>query len=227
MITMEQKTSILDSLLYKVKPQVSKTELAHFKNLLEKSRLQPGNHTIYAEFVKKTWIYRAIFGGIALFFFYLAIAIHPQSISWSASLLFGSILSTKNLLVTGCVALGGIASVVAFFLCHTKELVRFKTSKTYRELWKIHNERRLKKRITWTTSCVEKLHLRSVLHHLYRDVCDKIDDACRETEALIVAIETREKMTPEYQERLIEQALDELDARLNQHLENFRSSWIE
>lgn len=222
---MKTHLDITDSLIQK--PQISKTELAHFKNLLEKSRLELGNTSLYAEFVKKTWIYRALFGSIALLFLYLALAIHPKSISWSASLLFGSLLSTKTLIVAGCVALGAIAALIAFSLCHTHDLIRYKASKTYRELWKIHNERKLKKRINWMTSCKEKLHLKSVLHHLYHDVCDKIDDACRETKTLIYSIEKRKKMTPEYKERLIEQALDELDGRLIIHLNGFRSSWIE
>lgn len=209
------------------KQQASKTELAHFKNMLEKSRLELGNGSLYSAFVQKTWTYRALFGAVSLLFFCLALIIHPKSISWSASLLFGSLISTKALIVTTCIAIGGIAAVIAFSLCAAKELTRFKVSKTYRELWKLHAERKLKKRIPLVTSCKEKLHLKSVLHHLYRDVCDKIDDACRETTSLIYAIEKREKMTVEYKERLIEQALDELDNRLSGYLHGFRSSWIE
>ena len=58
-------------------------------------------------------------------------------------------------------------------------------------------------------------------------MCDKIDDSSLEISSLIYAINKREKMTPEYKERLIEQALDELDAKLAEHLNGFRSSWIE
>lgn len=208
-------------------PQISKTELSHFKQLLEKSRAEIGNMTIFSLFSKKTWIYRGVFCALAVLFFYLALAIHPKSISWSASLLFGSLISTKSIIITACVALGSIAALIGVTLCAAKELTRFKVNKAYRELWKIHEERKLKKRIPWFTDCKEKLHLKSVLHHLYRDVCDKIDAAGKETTALIYAIQKGDKMTPEYKERLIEQSLDELDGRLLVYLNGFRSSWIE
>lgn len=205
----------------------SKTELSHFKKLLESSKLLRGNLPLYASFVKKTWIYRGLFLSIATLFFFLAMTIHPKTFTWSASMLLGSLISTKALIVTGCVAIGSIAMLIGASLRTANELVRFKVNAAYHELWKIHKERQLKKKIHWFTDCKEKLHSKSVLHHLYRDVCDKIDHASADTVALIQSIEKQHKMTPEYKERLIEQTLDELDGRLRMHLNGFRSSWID
>lgn len=168
-----------------------------------------------------------LFGSIALLFFFLAFTIHPKSISWSASFLFGSLISFKVLLVAGCMAIGSISALISCSLHVSKELVRAKINKAYRELWKIHRERKLKKKIHWFTDCKEKLHSKSVLHHLYHDMCDKIDLAGQETIALMHTIRKRDKMTTEYKERLIEQALDELDDNLRSYLNEFRSSWIE
>lgn len=205
----------------------SKTELAHFKKILEASRAKLGNGYLYEECVAKMRIYQATFGALAVLFFYLAGAIYPKSFTWSASFLMGSLLSTKTLIIAGCIGIGALCSMIGLWLCPIKEFTRLKVSKTYRELWKIHEERKLKKRIPWYTDCKEKLHLKSVLHHLYHDVCDKIDDAGRETITLVEAIKKKEKMTAEYKERLIEQAFDELDSKLLNYQTDFRSAWIE
>lgn len=209
------------------KPQVSKTELAHFKQILQNSRTEVGNLSLYSTYVKNTWVYRGIFIAISVLFFSLALAIYPKSLTWTASLIFGSIISTKTLIIAGCVAIGAIAGLIAFILCPVNEAANFKVSRAYKELWKLHEGRRLKKGIHWLTSCTDKLHQKSILHHLYRDVCDKIDESSNEIKALIHAINKREKMTPEYKERLIEQALDELDFKIAEHLNKFRSSWID
>jgi len=204
-----------------------KTELSHFKRIVENSKIALSNLSIYSSFVRKTWVYRILFLSIACLFFFLALAIHPKSISWSASFLFGSLISIKVLIIAGCIAIGSIAALIASSLHASKELVQSKINKAYRTLWKIHRERRLKKKIHWFTDCKEKLHSKSVLHHLYHDVCDKIDLAGKETVVLMDAIQKQGKMTTEYKERLIEQTLDELDGNLLFLLNSFRSSWIE
>ncbi len=222
---MKTDTNITNKTLEK--SHVSKTELAHFKQILSKSGAEVGNIFLYNILVKKTWTYRGIFAALSLLFFYMVLAIYPKSFSWTASILFGSLISVKTLIIAGCLAIGAIAALIGLSLCPIKESVSLKVSKAYKELWKIHEGRRLKKGINWFTSCTEKLHQKSVLHHLYQDVCDKIDETSIEIQTLMHAINKREKMTPEYKERLIEQALDELDGKLEQHLNNFRSSWIE
>ena len=161
---MKTNTNITDKILEK--SQSSKTELAHFKQILQKSRTEVGNLSLYTASIKNTWIYRGIFAALALVFFVLAVAIYPKSLTWTASLVFGSIISVKTLIIAGCIAIGTVAALIAYFLCPVNEAVNFKLSKAYKELWKLHEGRKLKKGIHWLTSCTDKLHQKSILHHV-------------------------------------------------------------
>lgn len=201
-------------------------ELDIFRQQIEESKAGL-HHKPYTQNKKSVFIYRCIFLGIAIVFFSLAIAAFSLPSTFHTGLLFGTLTTVKNVVISICFMLSAAALSLGITLQAEKEAVYQCVRRAKAHLERIYGRKSLKLGLKRFINLFGKQRLQTqALRQMYQESLDKINDKKEETLHLVQRIATAETLEAAEKESLLNQAVEELNEKLLILTHTFRHSSI-
>ncbi len=196
-------------------------ELELFKQRLQGDQATSSHHTYVASYDKVRW-YRSIFFGFGIVFLGMSALIYCQNLVFFAGLL-GSIGSaTKNILAVFPLLLALVSIGMGYALCIAKEASGSLAEKAKRKLIRSYARKRIKLGFHGFAFFKNDMGKQSALKHQYTEALDLIVEQHDETLHLLQKIQKYTLVDPCYRELLFNQALAEMNNRMQNIFNTFR-----
>jgi hypothetical protein len=220
-LTPKNKKTISAQFRAKLAPNnIHYLELELFKQRLQGDQATSSHHTYVASYDKVRW-YRSIFFAFGIVFLILSALIYYQNLVFFAGLLGTITNSTKNILAVFPLALALASISMGYSLCIAKEASGSLAEKAKRKLTRSYARKRIKLGFHGFAFLKNDMGKQSALKHQYMEALDLIIEQHDETLHLLQKIQKYTLVDPCYRELLFNQALAEMNDRLQNILNTF------
>lgn len=185
------------------------------------------HHQPYTNNKKNTLFYKTIFLGFSALFFILGVTTMATPSALGCGFFFSSCSFLKGMIVTICTSLSLASLTVGLRLKPEKEAIIYCVRKTKAQAAAIYARKQIRMGIKSMFAFIgENRHKAIALKQMYEEVCDKIHDKKEETAHLVHRIATAETLDPQEKEALLNQAIEELNDKLQYLTHTFRHATL-
>lgn len=188
-------------------------ELNNFRQKIEEEK-RGLHHRPYLAGKKKAQAYRMIFSCIGLAFLFIFAFVYHQSANWSYLLIFDNWFVPKHMLCGACLILSAISFGICYSLRAEKEAVQQLVSRAHRKLKRSFAHK--KAEIGKSSS-----HKMLVFRQAFHEAWEKINDSREVTIHLFEQIANESRRNMKAKEELFNQAILELNDKLQHILQKF------
>lgn len=201
-------------------------DLDFFRQQIEESKAGL-HHQPYTNNKKNTSFYKTIFLGFAVLFFMLGVITMAIPSALGCGFFFSSCTFLKTILVTMCTFLSLSSLIFALKMRAEKEAVAYCVRKTKAHVAAIYARKQVRMGIKSIFAMMGKKRLQALaLKQMYHEINDKINDKKDETLHLVHRIATAETLTSQEKEDLLNQAIEELNDKLQLLTHTFRHATL-
>lgn len=201
-------------------------DLDLFRQQVEESKAGL-HHQPYTSKKKDTTRYKGIFFGFALMFFFFTVITIAIPSAVGCGFLFSSCTFLKGIIVTISTALSLSALLLALSLKAEKEAIVSLARKAKAHLAAIYARKQTRMGIKGLFPLFGKhRHAALGLRQTYQEMSDSINDRKEETLHLVHRIATAETLPAQEKEDLLNQAIEELQEKLQHLVHSFRHANI-
>ncbi|MBA3602687.1 MAG: hypothetical protein H0W50_03400 [Parachlamydiaceae bacterium] len=195
-------------------------ELELFKQRLQGDQATSSHHTYLASYDRVRW-YRSVFFAFGIVFLGLSVLIFHQKLVFFAGLFGGISTATKNILASFPLLLALVSIGMGYSLCIAKEASGTLAEKAKRKLIRSYARKRIKQGFHGFAFLKNDMGKQSVLKHQYIEALDLITEQHDETLHLLQKIQKYTLIDPCYRELLFNQALAEMNDRMQNIVTTF------
>lgn len=199
------------------------TKLRLFKNRIELEKTGP-NYKPYSTMKSSVMLYRTIFLGFGALYFLLGIILFFNSLNWSYTFLFGNSIDLK-LAFCGLCAIASSSGILIGFTLRTEiEAAKRLYGKAKRRLKKFYDRKLVKFGVIRFLSFGQEYRKTLALKQMYLDSLEKLQEYKEETLQILDQIARSNSLDGRMKEELFNQAILELDDKMNLVIHTFKSS---
>lgn len=196
-----------------------------FKKEIEINKNSPENRP-YSFLKPSILLYRIIFLTIGLTYFILAFIIHAKSLNWTCSLIFGSTLAVKMIILIICAGVSFISLYLGLFMKTERESVRLTILRAKKKLKKLYSHQFGALGLQRVFEDEKQNDQSSVIHQQLNRLFERFDHLQEECNHLINRIAQSDSLNERQKEELFNQAIIELKFKLENLIEAFEQKCL-
>lgn len=201
-------------------PSPEYKELNLFRQHIEQAKLGP-QHQPYQAYQGQTLAYRLIFAGMGILFLLFSAVLYSKPMNWSHTLFLQDGPFLKMILYTISGALSALGFWAAFLIRPEKEALSALNKRATSALQRLYRERMIQMGVKrFLPQGKHQNELIAAKHH-FHEAKNRIDDAVSTARQLLSMIGTSSVVSADMRIKLYNQALLELQDKLQFVLENY------